>query len=48
MFVNDRMNPRQVGIALHVPDSTVRDRLERAAAKMRHLRSSDVNRLKSA
>jgi hypothetical protein len=39
MFVNHGMNPRQVGIALHVPDSTVRNRLERAAAKMRQLGS---------
>jgi hypothetical protein len=41
MFVNEGMNKRQVGIALHVADSTVPDRLERAAAKMRRLDSAD-------
>jgi len=40
MFVNEGMNPRQVGLALHVADSTVRDRLQRAAAKMRQLGSA--------
>jgi hypothetical protein len=39
MFVTERMNPRQVGLAINVPASTVRDRLERAAVKMRQLGS---------